>query len=195
MPNVNLGFSQANNIGDNNLFARVDGLLSEYTPAQVKAVMENAGVICPLVQIKTAFLNTDVTTTTTTPLDTGLTVNITPKYANSKIRITVSGFFRSINSAGTSNALPRIVDVSINRLTGTPEIIASGQIGRSLSSITLVDSPSVQLTSFCAIENSLDTDLHTYTVFIASANNTMEASLLGEEGVQATIVAEEILDD
>jgi hypothetical protein len=91
----------------------------------------SAGVV---LQVVSGVYSTQVSTTSSTLADTGLTLTITPKFSTSKILVLVSQNIFSSSSSGGQIAINRAGTDVINFADGTP-------YGPGQSSLVYLDSP------------------------------------------------------
>jgi hypothetical protein len=115
-----------------------------------------------VLQVVSAITATQVSNSTSTPVDTGLTATITPKFATSKILVLVSQNGLQKTSANSSNC------IDINLLRGATSLLTPNAVGALLetgTALALIGSASIAF-----LDSPATTSATTYKTQFASRN-------------------------
>jgi hypothetical protein len=156
-----------------------DGTITGLTTTGISAVQKlPAGTV---LQVVNATYGTEVTNSTSTYTDTGLTATITPQFATSKILVLVSqnGVLKETNNTGANLRLLRD-STSILQFTNGASLTNDSSSNNTSASMSYLDSPAT-------------TSATTYKTQCASQNNNaiVKIQLFGS-GATSTITLMEI---
>lgn len=188
------------NDGSNTLYAfsipaadlsTTDGKILTYNAASSKFTLST-----PLTQntkiIKAAYATSSATDTTTSSsqVNTSLTINYTPVGGSNTLWIIAGGFAKNERTA--ASPATRIFKFDINRSTGTPAVIAAANCGRIVNNTPGTNAvPQYECVNVSGTEISNDTSMHTYTLRMAT-NNTNTTTTFDGSTVPAFIMVFEL---
>jgi len=138
-----------------------------------------------VLQVVSATTQTPVTTSSNTFIDTGLTANITPSSASSKILIFVAQNGCHKNNLSSANML------DIQLIRGATNL---GQFAGALAQTSSGEDNNVS-TGFCFVDSPSTTSSVTYKTMFNSRNNTSSVSVQYAGVSTSSIVLMEIADD
>lgn len=141
-----------------------NGQLIGYNSAGQKLTLINSlGVSTQILGYNSANSSSDDTTTSTSAVNTSLTVNYTPLNASSILYIFLCGA-GSCTVTGANARTQRYATYIIRRTTGSAANLATANNGRILTSSTLNASDSYYNVCLATTETAGDTNVHTYTL-------------------------------
>ena len=120
-----------------------------------------------VIQVVNATLSSDVSTSSSTPVTTGLSASITPKFSTSKVLILVGG--GTIYNNGTTGQ-----QVSLTIFKNGSNLVASNAMSLAYSSLSALQVP-ISLTYY---DSPATTSSTTYAVYFASTNTAGSVQLL-----------------
>jgi hypothetical protein len=189
------------NDGSNTLYAfsipaadlsTTDGKILTYNSGSSKFTLST-----PLTQntkiIKAAYATSSATDTTTSSsqVNTSLTINYTPAGGSNTLWIIAGGFAKNERTA--ASPATRIFKFDINRSTGTPAVIATANCGRVVNNSPGTNAvPQYECVNVSGTEISNDTSTHTYTLRMAT-NNTNTTTTFDGSTVPAFIMVIEFV--
>lgn len=189
------------NDGTNTLYAfsipaadlsTTDGKILTYNSGSSKFTLST-----PLTQntkiIKAAYATSSATDTTTSSsfVNTSLTINYTPAGGSNTLWVIAGGFAKNERTAATPAT--RIFKFDINRSTGTPASIATANCGRVVNNSPGTNAvPQYECVNLSGTEISNDTSTHTYTLRMAT-NNTNTTTTFDGSTVPAFIMVFELV--
>ena len=140
-------------------------------------------------QIVVSTSTTDSENGSTTFGNTDLTVDITPTFADSRVIIFANAHVQARNVSAGSVAV-RYGNWQIYRSSGTPTVIASAGVGRSLSANDTNTAVSYDRLNMIGTEVP-GAGTHTYILRYAAQIAGVQAQFKGSSGTQATMLAVE----
>jgi hypothetical protein len=189
------------NDGSNTLYAfsipsadlsTTDGKILTYNSASSKFTLT-----APLTQntkiLKAAYATSSATDTTTSSslVNTSLTINYTPVGGSNTLWVIAGGFAKNERTA--ASPATRIFKFNITRSTGTPATLVTANCGRIVNNTPGTNAvPQYECVNLSATEISNDTSTHTYTLQFAT-NNTSTTTTFDGSTVPAFIMVFELV--
>jgi len=143
--------------------------------------------------VKAAYATSSATDTTTSSsfVNTSLTINYTPAGGSNTLWVIAGGFAKNERTAATPAT--RIFKFILNRSTGTPANLATINCGRIVNNSPGSNAvPQYEIVNISGTEISGDTSTHTYTLQMAT-NNTNTTTTFDGSTVAAVIMVIELV--
>ncbi len=169
-----------------------DGKILTYNSASSKFTLST-----PLTQftkiIKAGYATSSATDTTTSSsfVNSSLTINYTPAGGSNTLWVIAGGFAKNERTA--ASPATRVFKFDINRSTGTPASLTNINCGRIVNNSPGSNAvPQYECVNLSGTEISNDTSVHTYTLRIAT-NNTNTTTTFDGSTVPAFIMVLELV--
>ncbi len=161
---------------------------NEANTAWIERFNDDTGAIGGVVQMVDYSYTTDDTTNSTSYVATGLTLNITPLFSDSKILVIVSASGSAHNSTGASDTLRS----SMYRIYNTvgANMVAESNFGRTLYLASTGNKHSYFNAALSGVDEPGNTNLQTYRLEMKSPDTDIRTTLFGATNTAKIMIME-----